>query len=84
LEDFLDPLFKEIASFSKEQWELLLMITSSYEIHVCPFKLCWIQNEEISAMRLFPRVASDFHFPLIYKGFVPFGTFYLLYEVFYT
>ena len=33
-------------------------------------------------MRLFPGAACDFHFPLIYKGFVPFGTFYLLHEVF--
>lgn len=58
------------------------MITSSYEVHFQPFELHWTQNEEISAIRLFSRVAYDFHFPVIYKDFVPFGTFYLLDEVF--
>jgi len=62
--------------------ELLFMINPSSKVHFRPFKLRWIQNEEISAMRIFSRAAYDFCFPLIYKGFVPFGTFYLLYEVF--
>ena len=53
-----------------------------FDVCFLPFKLQWIHNEEISTMRLFLGVAPDFHFPLIYKGFVPLGTFYLLYELF--
>ena len=78
------PFLMEFPPFSKDKGKLLHAITSSSEFHFHPFKLHWIHNEGVSVMKLFLRVAYDFHFPLIYKGCVPFGTFHLLYEVFQT
>jgi len=54
------PFLGDFTSFYKETGPLL----SAPEVDFCPFKLQYIQNENISAMGLCLGTSLDFHFPL--------------------